>query len=390
MFGKRFTIFKLLGFEVRIDASWLIIAILIIWTLAKGHFPFQAPGLSETAYWWMAIGGALGLFASIIVHEFAHSLVARRDGIPIKGITLFIFGGVAEMEAEPPTAGSEFRMAIAGPLTSVAIGTLFYATYLLGLQLDWSAAVVAVLSYLAFINIALAIFNLLPAFPLDGGRVLRGYLWSRSGNLRQSTKTVSKIGAIFGAGLIVMGLFSFLMGNLIGGLWWFLIGMFLRGASQMSYRQVEIRHALEGEPISRFMKEHPVVVPSSTTLQSFLDDFVYEHYYDMFPVVEGTRFTGCISTGELKRVPRQEWRVRTVGEIAEPCTEASAVSPNTDAIEALSLMSRTHKSRILVVDKGQVKGVVTLKDMLSFLALKLDLEEGAEESSELREAVAHR
>jgi len=390
MFGKPITLFKLVGFEVRIDASWLIIAFLVVWTLAEGHFPFQAPGLSQATYWGMAVAGAIGLFASIIIHEFAHSLVARRDGIPMKGITLFVFGGVAEMETEPPTAAAEFRMAIAGPAMSIAIGVVSYAVYLLGAALEWPGAVLAVFSYLAFINVALAIFNMLPAFPLDGGRVLRGYLWSRSGNLRRSTRTASRIGAVFGTGFIIMGLFSLLMGNLIGGIWWFLIGMFLRGASLASYRQLEIRHALEGEPVSRFMKEDPVMVPASATLQRFVDDYVYQHYYDMFPVVEGSRFAGCITTRALKRVPREEWRHRTVGEIAEACMENSTVSPDTDAVEAMAMMSRAQKSRLLVTRNGQITGVITLKDLLSFLALKLDLEEGVESPEGLQEAVAHR
>jgi Zn-dependent protease/CBS domain-containing protein len=388
MFGKRFALFRLQGFEVRIDASWLIIAFLVVWTLAKGHFPFQAPGLGEAAYWGMAIAGALGLFGSIILHEFSHAVVARREGIPIKGITLFVFGGVAEMESEPPTAGSEFRMAIAGPLTSIAIGVVFYTAYLLALEAALAASVLAVFSYLAFINIALAIFNMLPAFPLDGGRVLRGYLWSRSGNLRKATYTASRIGGIFGTGLIIMGLFSFLTGNLIGGLWWFLIGMFLRGASLASYQQVEIRHALEGEPVSRFMKEEPVTVPASATLQRFVDDYVYAHYHDMFPVVDGSRSAGCITTRALKRVPREDWRDRTVGEVAEPCGET--ISPDTDAVEALAKMSRTQTSRLLVARDGQIVGLITLKDLLSFLSLKLDLEAGVESPRELRQAMVHR
>ena len=214
MFGKRITIFKLLGFEVRIDASWLIIASLVVWTLATGYFPFQTPGLPGGTYWWMAIAGAVGLFASIIIHEFAHSVIARREGIPMKGITLFIFGGVAEMKDEPPSAGTEFRMAIAGPIMSVFVGTCCYAIYLLGTQRGLPAASLAVFSYLAFINIALAVFNMLPAFPLDGGRVLRAYLWNRSHNLRRATRFVSRLGAGFGTGFIVLGLFSVFIGNL--------------------------------------------------------------------------------------------------------------------------------------------------------------------------------
>ena len=390
MFGKPIKLFKLLGFEVRIDASWLIIAFLIVWTLGEGYFPYQTPGLSQSSYWWMAIAGAIGLFASIVIHEFAHSLVARREGIPMKGITLFIFGGVAEMDSEPPTAGAEFRMAIVGPIMSVIVGLCCYATFLLGSQGGWPDPILAVLGYLAFINVALAVFNMLPAFPLDGGRVLRGYLWNRNHNLRSSTRTVSKIGTFFGAVLIVLGVISIFAGNLIGGIWWFLIGMFLRGASQMSYRQLEIRHALEGEPVSRFMKENLVLVPSSLSLQQFVDDYVCVHYFDMFPVLDEGQFRGCITTRDLKRVPREEWRWRTVDELTERCADTNTISQDTDAVEALATMSRTHKSRLLVAKDGHLYGVITLKDLLSFLALKLDLEEGEENPAELTETVLHR
>jgi Zn-dependent protease/CBS domain-containing protein len=374
MFGKRITIFKLMGFEVRIDASWLIVVFLVVWTLAKGYFPYQTPELSSGTYWWMAIAGAAGLFASIIIHEFAHSIIARREGIPMQGITLFIFGGVAEMSEEPPTARTEFRMAVAGPILSVAIGGCCYAVYLLGTRWQWSTAILAVLAYLAFINLLLAAFNMLPAFPLDGGRVLRAYLWNRNSNLRTATRKVSQLGAAFGTGFILLGLLSLLTGNPVMGLWWFLIGLFLRGAAQTSYQQLEIRRALSGVPISRFMKKDPVTVPPSLSLQDLVDNYVYEHYHDMYPVVEGPQIIGCVNTRALKGAPRNEWRHTTVGEVAELCTEENTIPPEMDAINVLARMTRTGKNRLLVAEDGRLLGVVTLKDLLSFLALKIDLE----------------
>ena len=386
MFGKRITIFRLLGFEVRIDASWFIIAFLIVWTLAKGYFPFQSPDLAGSTYWWMAIAGALGLFGSIVIHEFAHSIVARRSGLSMKGITLFIFGGVAEMETEPPNAATELRMAIAGPITSVLLGGFFYATYLLGTGQRWPAALLGIFSYLAVINIALAVFNMLPAFPLDGGRVLRAYLWDRGGDLRAATRTVSTLGSAFGSALIVLGLLSVFLGNLVGGIWWSLIGMFLRSASQMSYQQLEIRRALQGEPISRFMKRDPVSVPPSITLQELVDNYIYQYYFDMFPVVEDSRLIGCIGTKDLKQVPRHEWSRRTVGELAHPSADTNTIPPETDAVEALAAMTRARNSRLIVAQNGHLRGVVTLKDLLDFLALKLDLEAGKSDVRDVSEA----
>ncbi|MBI2820346.1 MAG: site-2 protease family protein, partial [Acidobacteria bacterium] len=267
MLEKRFTIFRLLGFDVKVHISWAIIVLLIAWSLAKSFFPSFYPDLSQATYWWMGAGGALGLFVSIIIHELAHSVVAKRYGIPIRGITLFIFGGVAEMEQEPGSAGAELRMAIAGPITSILLGVGFYLAGGAAKGLAWPVPLTGVLFYLAWINWILAVFNLVPAFPLDGGRVLRAYLWSRDGNLSKATHTAANIGAAFGAWMVVLAAFLVLQGNVIAGMWWFLIGLFLRSASRSSFQQVLIRRALEGEAIRRFMTPAPVVVPPSMSLE---------------------------------------------------------------------------------------------------------------------------
>ena len=376
MFGKRIKLFTLSGFEVKIDASWLILAALIVWSLARGLFPYEFPGLSQPAYWWMAAGGALGLFVSIVVHEFAHSVVARRYGIPMKGITLFIFGGVAEMDSEPPSAKAEFRMAVVGPLTSFVLAGVFYVAAVAARAVGAGVPPRVVLSYLAWINAVLAVFNLIPAFPLDGGRVLRAYLWNRKNDIRGATRTASRIGEVFGAVLMFLGLMQVIFGNFIGGVWWFLIGMFLRNASQMAYRQLEIRQALEGEPVSRFMKREPVTVPCDISLSEMVDGYVYRHYHDVFPVLDHGRLVGCVGVSQLKQVPRDEWPVHHVEEVMQPCTPANTVSSDTDAVKALAIMNKTGNSRLMVVDGDRLVGVVTLKDLLRFLSLKLDLEGG--------------
>ena len=255
MFGKKIPLFNLFGFKVGIDATWFILAVLITWSLAEGVFPHYFAGLSEATYWWMGVAGALGLFISIVFHEFCHSLVARQFGLPIKGITLFIFGGVAEMSQEPENARSEFFMAIAGPLSSVVLSGIFFLTYTAGKAVNWPGPVNDVLVYLGWLNIILAGFNMVPAFPLDGGRVLRSILWYAKGNLRWATRISSGFGAGFGLLLMILGVISFIGGNFIGGLWYFLIGIFIRSASQMSYRQLLVKNALSGEPINRFRSE---------------------------------------------------------------------------------------------------------------------------------------
>jgi len=214
MFGRGFELFKLFGFSVRIDASWILIAILVVWSLASGFFPHYYPDLSSGTYWWMGVLGALGLFASIVLHEFAHSWVARQRGMEMRGITLFIFGGVAEMDDEPPSAGTEFLMAIAGPVASILIAAASFALWQLSGRVNWPLPVGAVFWYLGFINVVLVVFNLVPAFPLDGGRVLRSLLWRLTGSLRQATRASSYIGSGFGLMLIVFGVLAFISGRL--------------------------------------------------------------------------------------------------------------------------------------------------------------------------------
>jgi Zn-dependent protease/predicted transcriptional regulator len=376
MFGKRIKLFKLLGFEVRIDWSWIIIAILIAWSLSKGLFPSYYKNLSTQTYWWMGIIGALGLFLSIIAHEFSHSLVARKYGLPMKGITLFIFGGVAEMDEEPASAKVEFLMAIVGPLSSIIIALLFYGIHAIGKQAGLAEPINGVVGYLAMINAILAGFNLLPAFPLDGGRVLRSILWGAKKNLRWATYISSKIGSGFGILLIVLGVLQVFRGNFIGGMWWFLIGMFLQGAAKASYQQLVTRKALEGEPIRRFMKTDPVTVSPLVSLEQLVEDYVYKYHFKMFPVVEDSdRLLGCVTTKQVKEIPRQDWGRKTVGEVASQCSPENTIEPQADAMKAISIMNRTGNSRLMVVEGGHLVGIIALKDLLELLSLKVELED---------------
>jgi len=376
MFGKKFKLFKLLGFEVGIDLSWIILAILVAWSLSTGFFPFQYQELSTGTYWIMGVVGAVGLFLSIIAHEFCHSIVARRAGMPMKGITLFIFGGVAQMDEEPPSARDEFFIAIVGPVSSILIGAVFFGLYYLGGVAGWPAAVSGVLGYLAMINGLLAAFNLVPAFPLDGGRVLRSILWKVKGNLRWATRISSHVGVGFGIFLIVMGLFRVLAGNFIGGMWFFLIGLFIQSAANMSYQQLVTRKALEGEPLKRFMNSDPVTVSPGLSVQQLVDDYIYRHHFKLFPVVEdGDRLVGCVTTRQVKEVSREQWEERTVGDLAQSCSDENTIGPEADAVEALSRMRRNQASRMMVVEGGRLVGVIALKDMLEFLSLKVELDE---------------
>jgi len=375
MFGRRYHLFNLSGFAVSIDASWFLLAILIVWSLATSVFPVYYRGLAPGVYWAMGVAGAIGLFLSIVIHEFFHSVVARRYGLPMKGITLFIFGGVAEMTEEPPSAKVEFRMAIAGPLASFGIAAVCYVLALGAARLA-SVPASAVLAYLALLNVALAIFNLIPAFPLDGGRVLRSLLWSRWKNLRRATRVAARIGSGFGALLIVAGVVSVLFGDVIQGIWWFLIGLFVRGAASSSYQQVLLRRALEGEPVSRFMTAQPVSVPATASIRDLVENYIYRYHFKLFPVTDDGHLAGCISTRQVKAIPQSEWEQRTVASAMDQCSPASTVTPETDAIHAMAMMERSGASRLIVARDGTLVGVIALKDLLDFLALKIELEDG--------------
>ncbi len=373
MFGKSFKLFKLFGFEVKIDLSWIILAVLITWSLAQGLFPYYFKNFSTLTYWWMGVAGAIGLFFSIVFHEFSHSLVARHFGLPMRGITLFIFGGVAEMTREPDNAKSELWMAIAGPLASIVIGVFFYLISMAGSGY-FGGPVEGVLKYLGFINLLLAAFNLIPAFPLDGGRVLRSALWAWKKNLQWATRISSRIGSGFGILLILLGVFSFINGNFIGGVWWFLIGMFLRGASQQSYQQLLMQKQLEGEKVDRFMKRDPVTVPPTMTIEELVDHYVYKFHYKMYPVVQGDQLTGCITLQQIKHIQREEWTSHTVSEFSDQCSKDNTINIHDDAVRALSTMRRTGSSRLMVVENGKLVGIITLKDLLHFVSMKMGLD----------------
>lgn len=374
MFGYGIKLFTIFGFQIKLDMSWLILAALVTWSLAKGLFPFYYQGFANSTYWWMGVAGTLGLFASIVLHELAHSLVARNYGIPLKGITLFIFGGVAEMTEEPRTARSELLMAAAGPAMSIVLGGFLYGSHLMATG-TWPAPIDGVVAYLGFINLLLAAFNLIPAFPLDGGRMLRSALWSWRGNLRWATRISSRIGSAFGILLMIVGVLRFVMGDFVGGIWMFLIGIFLRNVSQNSYQHLLVRNVLEGEPVRRFMHTDPVTVSPDITVRQLVDDYVYKHHFKVYPVVHGSQLVSCVSTREVQDVPRDQWERRRVRDVANSCSPDNTIRADDDAMKALSKMNRTGNSRLLVTDNGHLVGILALKDMLDFLSLKIDLED---------------
>jgi Zn-dependent protease/CBS domain-containing protein len=381
MFGMRWQPFRLLGIPISVDASWIIILALLTLSLGSAfpvllgqYFPGVAPDLAPYEYWLMGLVAALAFFGCILLHELGHAVVARSQGMPIRGITLFLFGGVAEMEDEPASAGNEFLMAIAGPVVSVILAVGLGLLAWLGYRGGWPHPVVIVLGYLAFINALVLAFNLIPAFPLDGGRVFRSILWGVTGNLRRATQWAALLGQAFAWLLIGWAVLQLFSGNWLGGIWMGLIGMFLSSAARGGYQQVVVRQALQGEPVRRFMNPDPIAVPPTLDLRHWVEDFVYRHHRKTFPVLTNGHLEGFIDTTGLARFPRQEWERHTVGEVMRHDFQAIAISPDADALEALGKMRRTGSSRLLVAEGDTLVGIISLKDLLSFLHLKIELE----------------
>ena len=375
MFGQTANLFELFGFRVRVDLSWVLLAALVAWSLATGYFPTVAPGLAVATYWWMGIAGVIMLMFSLVFHELSHSLVARRYGLPIGGITLFVFGGVAEMEDEPGSPKAEFLMAIAGPLASFLLAAVAYALSAWGDSGALPIPVAAVLHYLALLNFVLGAFNLIPAFPLDGGRMLRAALWHFKGSSRAATRIAARIGGYFGFALIAIGILNAFQGDLVGGLWMGLIGLFLRGAANASLMQSVVTRGLHGERIERFMTPNPSTVPPSIALRELVDRYIYRDRHEAYPVVdENGRLAGIVTVHDVRAQPREEWDAITVGQIATEPGPDNTIDARADATRALALMQKGRLGRLMVTRDGRLVGIVALKDMMRLFALRMDLE----------------
>lgn len=377
MFRNQVTLFEIAGFAVKVDWTWAILAMLIAWTLAQGFFPALYEGLPAAAYWWMGIAGVLGLFLSILLHELSHSVVARYYGLPIRGITLFLFGGVAELEEEPLTPKVEFRMAIAGPILSFVLSGLFWLIASIGMAGGWPEPVIGVVRYLAALNLLLAVFNLVPAFPLDGGRVLRAYLWNRWRDMRRATRVAANAGIAFSFLLIGLGVVSVLAGDIGGGIWWILIGMFLRSAAAGAYYDLRTRQAIRGRKVRDFMNGSPVAVPPDLSIRRLADEYVLHYHHEFFPVVEGGRVLGAIALKQVKELPREAWDTTRVGDVMVPAGPANSIEADADAMSALAAMQRERAGRLLVTERGALVGIISLKDLLKRLSLQMELEEAA-------------
>jgi Zn-dependent protease/CBS domain-containing protein len=362
-----FRLGSILGFAIRIDFSWFIIFFLILWTFSRGVFPAVLPDRDAATYLLMGAAGTLLFFASLLAHELAHALVARRKGIPVEGITLFIFGGMAHAKMEFENPGDEFQVAGVGPLSSFVIAGLFWLLAVLGVEAGWPAAVTSVALYLAFLNVALAVFNLLPGFPLDGGRLFRAAVWKATGDLTRATRWASNGGKVLGYLLMAFGLLSFFAGNLIGGLWMVLIGWFVRMAAEASFVQHRLRESLRGVHAHTMMTPDPVTVPPDLSLQEFVDEHVFRGRHQSYPVVEDGHPLGLITLERVKQVPRAEWPVRSIGDAMVTAENGLVVDPDEEMTEVIERLGGSGVRRVLVARNGELVGIITPADITRWL-----------------------
>jgi Zn-dependent protease/CBS domain-containing protein len=373
MFSNAIRIFDVFGFQIKVDPSWLVIAALIVWNLSTGYFPQTAPGLGQMDYIALSVVAMLGLFACLILHELAHSLVARRFGLHVGGITLFLFGGVAELEAEPASAGSEFWIAVAGPVMSFGLAGLTFLAAQAAAASGVSMPLHAGLSYLALINTVLAVFNLLPAFPLDGGRVLRAFLWYRFNDVIKATRVATGIASGFAYLLIGFGLLSLFSGGQIGGLWQILIGFFLLAASRNTYQQLLVRSALKGKTVTALMTTAPRTVEPDATVSDLVDTIMLPHAISFVPVTEGDHLLGYIDTAMLKSIERDNWPNTRVEDVLEQLGPANSVRPDVPTDALLRRIAEHGRRKYLVTENGKLLGVITLSDLLGYIAVQQEI-----------------
>lgn len=354
------------GIEIGIHYTWLFTFALVSWSLAQGFFPQSYPGWNPATYWITGVLAALLLFASVLLHELAHSLVAQARGLPVRSITLFIFGGVSNLEEEPQKPKIEFVMAIAGPLSSLVLAGLFWVLWQFIANQDSPLA--AILGYLALINAILAAFNLLPGFPLDGGRVLRSIIWGSTGDLVKATNIAATVGRFFGWGMIALGLVRLLAGDIVGGLWLAFIGWFLSTVAAASRRDVTLREHLSGARVSDVMEPEPEAISPQTPVEQVVMVMFRQHHRRAVPISQGDRLEGIVTAADIRELPQEEW-ARTPVERIMTRGPLYSVSPEDDLNSAMRLIARHDVNQVLVLNQGKLVGTLSRGDIIRHLQL---------------------
>jgi len=362
---------RFFGISIRLHWSWFFVFFLVTWSLAVYYFPDTYKDWSRATYIVTGLATSILFFSSVLAHELAHSLVAKAEGIPIHSITLFVFGGVSRMSKEPERPGTEFRVAWAGPATSLVIGGIFWAIHFA--TLDVNEPVMALCGWLGWINIFLAAFNLIPGFPLDGGRVLRSIMWWRSGNVLSATRTASTIGRGVGYLFIFGGIALIFLGEWANGLWIAFIGWFLENAAAGSYRNLALHDILKDRTASEVMVRDCPVIPPGLTVERLVQDYILSSGRRCFPVVEGGRVLGIVAMRDAKAVPRDLWPTKTVREAMVPLDKLKSVRANADLSGVLQLMTAEDIDELPVVEGNIIVGMVSRDQLLSFINTHAEL-----------------
>ncbi len=373
MFRGSLVLGAIRGIPIRIHFTWLIIFGLLSWSLASGYFPQHYPDLPITAYWIKAIIAALFLFGSVLVHELMHALMAQSLRVPIAGITLFALGGVSEMKQEPPSPSAEFMIAIVGPLASIALAGLFWFVWQALEREGPDPTFAAIALYLVGLNTVVAVFNMLPAFPLDGGRVLRSIVWAITKDLKKATHLATRIGRGFAYILIVFGAVSLFAGAGFQGIWLALIGFFLLQGAQASYTQVVLKEALAGVAVHDIMVRDVVTAAPGLSVKELIERYFLSYGYGGFPVVENGRVLGLVALGDVKRVAPEDYDRVTVREVMVPLSERLTIAPEEDVSAAFQRMAEEELGRLVVMERGRMLGLVTKTGLSRFLQMKLEL-----------------
>ena len=365
--GRSFQIGRIFGIAIEIHPSWLLILAFVSWTLSDGLFPDQYEGWSTWAYWATGILSALLLFITVLIHELAHALVAKRRGLEVPRITLFIFGGVSHMQRQPSSAGEEFQIAAAGPATSLVISALTGASWFF--LREANEKVEAVLSYLAVVNLALAVFNILPGFPLDGGRVLRSIAWKRTGNFRKATKIASSVGEFMGYGLVILGVFILLSGGLLDGLWLAFIGWFLLGAARGEAQGTQLEGVLSRITARQVMQEQFTSVTPGTPIQDIVDEHMIGKGERAVIVANDGGVLGIITVSDVRKTPRTAWLNTPAQRIMTPREGIITVDGGRPAVEVLMLLGEKGLNQVPVLEEGRMVGLITRRDLLERVQL---------------------
>jgi Zn-dependent protease/CBS domain-containing protein len=361
---------RIAGIDIGIHYTWILIFVLISWSLAVGYFPVDYPGWAPWLYWVTSVVAALLLFVSVLIHELAHSLVAKSRGLPVKSITLFLLGGVSNLETEPEKPGVEFAVAIVGPLASVAIAGVFWAVDYFNLIQVGAARAIA--GYLVTINILLAAFNILPGFPLDGGRVLRSIIWGATNDLKKATNIAATVGQVFGWIMIALGVVLALTGNLISGIWLAFIGWFLNGAAEASRRELEMRSLWLNVRVSNVMNDKPETIEPGAPVEKLVNEIYVRRGLRSAPVVDDGRLQGIVTLADIKKIPMSEWRNTSVSSVMTR-QPLKTVKPDDNMSTAVQLMAQFSIDQLPVVVDDRIVGMLGRADIIRYVQVHHEL-----------------